>query len=182
MENSYTLDAFGHIVDVTGDWDDFAQRNHAHDASGNQILGKKLWNFVSGADTVSYLNAIFFFTRRTGKEFAMNCRCDGPNVARLMKMRVIPGANSLLMVKHQLLACGPHKFDPELSAMRHRFATARCSMCAKIEVGGEWIDPFAKISDQDASIDHKVCPECRRKTRVALGIDTVKQDPHARRA
>ena len=52
-ETKYYLNPQGQIVDVGGDWDKFAWKGQAFEATADFVIGKYLADFIEGFETVS---------------------------------------------------------------------------------------------------------------------------------
>lgn len=166
--NFYVLDAHNRIIEVGGCWNEFAVSNDGASATSARVLGRSVWEFIAGTDTVAYLNAIFFQSRRTGRYFRDIYRCDSEGQFREFQMEVIPAEHGVLRVHHFLIRTGllPTADFEHLQPVSAR----RCSACCSYELQDHWVDRKNHQILLQAS-DYVVCPNCKRNTRDLLSSD-----------
>lgn len=73
----YYIESSNKIVDLSPDWDQMAVGEGAPGPPRSEIIGCSLWDFVSGHETRSYLNALFFWCRQSNRAVSLPYRCDG---------------------------------------------------------------------------------------------------------
>lgn len=103
----YQLDANDTITATDPGWDCFARSNGGAGAMAEQVVGRSLWEFISGAETIAALKAVFANARRTEIPWGMRYRCDSARQARLFQLTAVPLAESALMVRHALIRSSP---------------------------------------------------------------------------
>ncbi len=170
MDNQYTIDASGRIVSVGAKWDDHARRNDAPKAVSNAVIGRNWSEFVSGVQTRSYLNAIFFACRMDNEEFSMLCRCDAANEKKLYRFSVAPQEDETLLVTHEYMGVSDQVQREVVLSVLRRVDTTRCSICCSFLLGDNWIDPFSSPDAQYFAQGFGVCPTC--KTSALNMIET----------
>lgn len=169
MKTSYDLDRDNCIKGVGGDWNAFAQKNGGTDALADLVLGRALWEFVSGYETQNFLNDILFAVRANDEEFTTLYRCDSPERSRLLRMTARPIGNGGVRVSNKLLESNPLGTQSAIIRLDQRRCFNRCSICCRFKVGEDWIDPFASPEREYFPDSHVVCPECRAETAKKLG-------------
>ncbi|SMP13438.1 hypothetical protein [Shimia sagamensis] len=170
MQTAYILNPENQICRTEGPWDEFALQNDGAEAIEDKVVGHSIWNFTVGFEVQSFLNAVFFFVRRSGAMFETKYRCDSSDSQRLFSMAVSPIADGGVRVDHELL----RQFEPQpagkLAVLEHHRCFNRCSMCCHFKVGNEWIDPFATPEEAFFPKSHTICPSCKNSARESLGI------------
>ncbi|MEP3636184.1 MAG: hypothetical protein ABJN14_02870, partial [Paracoccaceae bacterium] len=98
----YVISSDDRIVSVSGNWDVFALDNSGPEAQAKNVVGHSLWHFVSGSETQSFLNALFFHVRRTGQPVILQYNCNSPDRFRAadMEIRLLDGQH--LEVLHDM--------------------------------------------------------------------------------
>lgn len=169
MENQYVLSPSGQIISVSADWDKHALRNGAPMAVSKYVLGRDWWEYVSGVQTRSYLNAIFFACRMDNQIFSIQCRCDAPDEKMLYRFTVRPQEDETLVVTHtHIRASEFHKSEFE-TGLQDSVETERCSVCCSFRLGENWIDPFSQPDKRYFPQSFGVCPDCRAAAMEELG-------------
>lgn len=168
MENQYVLNASDQIVSVGSGWDDFAIANNAPGTVARHVVGRRYWEFISGRETVSYLNSIFFACRMDMKPFSMLYRCDSPGEQRLFRLFIHPGQDSTLTLNHQLIHSTNHSPPEKIIDFENRYDATRCSICCSFLVGDNWIDPFTRPNSKYFAKSYAVCPKCSEATQAEL--------------
>ncbi|WP_413718660.1 hypothetical protein [Silicimonas sp. MF1-12-2] len=166
VSNFYILDKNDHVVETGGHWNEFAEANDAPGATDAAVFGRCVWDLIDGAETRSFLNAVFFWCRRERVGFESLYRCDGPDVSRLYRMIVEPHAGGFLWVGHRFVSSSLR--PSAVTVLSDRLSGARCTMCCHYKVGDQWIDPFAAPAPHDFPSSHVLCPACRANARDGL--------------
>lgn len=148
MEWWYELDAQDCLVAVDGAWDRFAVENDAPGAAAAAVVGRPLWDFVSGVETVHLLRRIIHSARVSGRAVEAPFRCDGPGLERHMHFRaeVVDGGG--VRVITQLLREVPLEAPAAAAAPAASDELLRmCSWCNRILVNdGRWIEPAEAVA------------------------------------
>jgi hypothetical protein len=174
METSYTIDPDDRLVAINGPWDTFAMENRGECAVAEKILGHRLWNFVQGFETQSYLNAIFFFCRNEKEQFETTYRCDSYGEKRLFRMNIEFHDPGVLLVSHRLVSSTQIISPDNVVPIKDWISETRCSVCCKFQINDTWIDPFAVAEVMYFPRSYVVCPECKAVARKQLGsVSTV---------
>ena len=166
MNNEYTLSPSGRILSVGEDWNSHALNSGAKGLTSEHVVGRCLWDFVSGSDTRAFLNAIFFACRMDNQRSSMICRCDTPAKAQDFRFSVDPQPDETLVVSLSGLAdLGNATSVVDLAS---RVDTTRCSMCCAFKLGENWIDPMTQPDTRYFARGLGVCPSCRETTAGRL--------------
>jgi len=104
---TYWLDRDDNIVKVGGAWDRFARENDGPDARADAVVGRPIWDFVSGDTARMWLESLLGYTRLHGKAVSRNYRCDSPEVRRFLSMNVSREDRHHLRVEHVVEAIEP---------------------------------------------------------------------------
>lgn len=172
----YALDNHDRIIDVGGNWDDFALENDGKAVLRKHILGTPVFKHVEGDISAMYLRTLLSSVRLLGHPITRRYRCDSPGTKRFMEMTLTPDADNGVMIAHRLLRSEslPARFIFTVAKGRPSFAI-RCSMCNRLKKEGEWLEPevvWSKGMWADAepkSVIYGVCDTCMTGIRSADG-------------
>jgi hypothetical protein len=165
---TYRIDRTDVIRVIGGSWLDFAESNGAQ---GLDVVGRSLWDFVSGAEVVETYRALLRQVRG-GKPASFTFRCDSPDRRRWYRMR-IDEVGETVEFRSVLLADEPRDWMPLIDAGLGRSdeLLRLCSWCARFQVG-DWVEPEVAVRRlrllERASlpqITHGMCPSCYTGTR-----------------
>lgn len=168
MKNRYILNASDQIISVGSGWDEFALQNNAPDAVAKNVIGRRYWEFVSGRETISFLNSIFFACRMDMQPFSILYRCDSADEKRLFRLVIQPGQDKALTLDHQLVHSTTYSSSKKVVDFENRFDGSRCSICSSFLVGDNWIDPFTQPDTRYFAKSYVVCPKCTEETQFEL--------------
>ena len=88
---AYAVDADHRIVAVgRRRWDRFAIENGAPELSADHVIGRNLFEFVSGSDVKQAYRDLAARVVASGEPVVVNTRCDSPGVARELRLSVAP--------------------------------------------------------------------------------------------
>ena len=171
MEWWYDLDADDRLAAVSPGWDAFALDNGTPGVLSRAVLGRSLWEFVSGVETEHLLRRIIGTVRGRGRAVEVPFRCDGPHVQRYMRFRAEPAGAGGLRITTRLLREVPT--DGEAPATTRPTGEpeeliAMCSWCNRIRLAdGTWAEVgegvarlrlFERLSMP--AITHGMCAGC----------------------
>jgi hypothetical protein len=169
MEWWYELDASDRLVAVGGEWDRFALENGAPAAAAAGVVGRPLWDFVAGFETVHLLRRIVHSARVAGRPVEAPFRCDGPGLERHMHFRAELVDGGGVRVTTRLLREVPLDASPAAEAPAPRCELLRmCSWCNRIRVDdGRWMEPAEAVAQLGLftgpgvpPITHGMCAGC----------------------
>ncbi|HEY2025400.1 MAG TPA: hypothetical protein VGG78_00240, partial [Gemmatimonadaceae bacterium] len=90
MTTHYTIDQTDRLTGVDAGWRNFALANGAPELADDGVLGRRLWEFVAGAEVRLLYQALFARVRSTGTPIEIPFRCDAPDRRRFMRLSVRP--------------------------------------------------------------------------------------------
>lgn len=165
---SYWLDVGDVIVEVSPDWENFAQENGGDGIEAKKVLGRNLLSFVHGDVTRMYVRSLVQSARMLRRPICRTYRCDSPDMRRFMEMRLTLESSGLLRWEHRTLRTEPLSRRIEFavgSAGRSRRIVVRCSICNRLKAPGGWCEPDcyeAPLPAVEATVPviYGVCPDC----------------------
>lgn len=165
---SYWLDSNNIIVEVGGQWENFACENQAYELTARRVIGRNLLDFVSGDVTRMYVDTLIRSALLQRRPLVRNYRCDSPTVRRDMEMRLSVEDSGLLRWEHRLVQAQPFNRSLAFRAanpVNTRNFLVRCSICNRLKSAGGWQEAEAvpEISNTDSaevSVIYGVCPSC----------------------
>ena len=164
MVLSYSIDADDRIIGTSDTWDAFAMQNCGAGARTNLVSGHRIWSFVSGDQTQSFLNAIFFSVRRTQQPFSTKTRCDSSETKRSCTMYVVPSGGMGLKISFKMMQTHAVKKLSKRCTLTSRSYRV-CSICNALELDGNWNHENTTALSSSTGSNFGVCPSCRKVTR-----------------
>ena len=110
----YRVDATDRINWVDSWWLAFARENGAPELTADSVIGRSLWDFVSGADTRRLFKAIHERVRSSGAPVVLPFRCDSPSLRRHMRLTISREESQQLHYGSVLLRVEPQVLLPVL--------------------------------------------------------------------
>ena len=161
----YSLTSSDLVKATSGQWDGFALDNAGAGALSAAVVGRSLWEMISGAATCRFLEKTFYDCRSTQTAIGLLYRCDSPAVERLFLMRVTPLPAGGVEVQHSLIRSRPLRLVSlcDVAHLRYR----RCSQCLACNFGGPWVEPGRFGLPHGAVAEDAVCPVCQAAAFVA---------------
>jgi hypothetical protein len=164
---TYRLDAEGTIVECGGSWDGFAIENGASRLRADHVVGRAVWDFITGTETRQLWREVFGVARARGRVF-VPFRCDSPTVRRRLEMAVEVEPGGGLSIATAVLRVEPRAPEAWLSPDGQRTVgmVTSCSWCRRFLVGDEWLEVEVAVArsglleDEMPAITHGVCPDC----------------------
>lgn len=163
--NSYTIDSEGKIVYVDLRWDLFAMENGGKvNVLKDQILGKKILDFISGDHVRMWYESIISLARISGKTIERDYRCDSPKQKRYMRMIITPIKNNFIRVDHYLLKSEDIDADIDLDFEdNYDLKITRCSACNRFYYKERWVEINELVKHLDItkiSVSDIICNRC----------------------
>lgn len=166
----YVVDRRDVLVDVDDAWLEFARENAAPDLTREAVIGRRLWDYVLGAETVHLYRLLFERVRTQDVPVIVPFRCDSPELRRFMRLVISPAAGGELQLDAVLVRSEPAPklalLDP--NAARDRRTVVMCSTCKRILVpGGDWVEPedavvrMRLVQEPAPRLEYAVCGGCR---------------------
>jgi hypothetical protein len=170
----YTLDAEDRIVSCGGAWNEFARENGGRTCLAPQVVGHKLWRFITGEPTRMFLAVVLSAARVRGAPSEHDYRCDSPTFRRQLRMRLVPEAKGSVRLEHRAVRVEPllRRVELEMSgrtAPGGKPLVVRCSMCNRLKSERGWLEPDTgefPFNGGRLGVVHSVCPECRESVRA----------------
>ena len=166
---SYRIDNRDVLVSVFNYWDRSAIRDGASELASDAILGRNLWDFVSG-DAIRHIYKKILERVRSGETLDFDFRCDAPDERRFLSIRISPAENG--EVEFETRTIRLEQRPAQDIFLRHTDFTDQlvvaCSWCKKIRTHGEvWqeIEQAVVIlelfkSEPVPQLSHGMCPDC----------------------
>lgn len=163
----FSLNNQNEIVAVGREWDQFALENNAPELVGDKVIGRLVFDFVSGHVTRQFLLAILELVRSGSQPIELEYRCDSPYERRFMKMHVslmqsgqVCLINSTMRIEKRTQECFITK-----AVHRSKNTTIRCSMCNLLKCQQEWVEPehlmaLHKHAPSEFIVVYGICKSC----------------------
>lgn len=176
-EYRYRVNHADELVAVDPWWLAFAQENSATELKEDFVLGRSLWQFISGEDTYRFYQDLHARIRETGEPVSLPFRCDSPTLQRHMQMIIRPSERREIEYSCRLVKVVPQREIQLLSGVHppSEDSLALCSCCKRGLVESEGWVGLEVISERLRSIGslssprtrHVVCSECRDAAQLA---------------
>lgn len=165
----YRLDKSDLIVDVGGAWDRMAVENGGNELCGHSVLGRSLYDFISGDVSKMFVRTIIDGVRVLRRPRTVPYRCDSPGLRRFMEMSISCEDGGGLLLEHRQLrteATG-RRFDFTVGVAPVRQMVVRCSHCNSVKFSGVWGEPERVLPEAPGKVPviYGVCPNCMDKVR-----------------
>lgn len=166
----YRVDAADTIVWVDQLWLAFANENGAPDLTEELVLGRPLWDFISGDVTRRLFSEIHRRVRLSHNPVVLPFRCDSPSLRRHLRLTIAEEQAGALIYESVLLRVEPQRYlaalDPEQP--RSDCILTMCSCCKRAllePVGWLELEDVAvrlRIFDRQEvpELRYTICPEC----------------------
>ena len=159
------------IIDwVSEGWARFAARNDAPELSADAVIGKPIWQFISGIETRELYKLLLARVRTVCVPVEFEFRCDSPTAKRFMKMVVTPDQQRVVL-STELVRLEPTIENPLLrrTVRAGRDLVKVCSWCKKLWIDDDqWEEAEVALGilgpfRQDAMpvISHGMCEPCK---------------------
>jgi hypothetical protein len=164
----YRIDRTDRIVYVDEAWNEFARQNGAEGLL-TRVLGRNLWEFVSGRELKRLYFDWFSRIRASGTSARLNFRCDAPDRERLMEIEISPRLGGVVEIRCQTIAERPR---PTLYLLtdapaRSNALLTLCSLCKRAKVNKEWLELEEAVQRLGLiegtpmpMINHGICQVC----------------------
>jgi len=177
--SEYHLDRDDRIVHVSAGFAAFATENGGEQLL-NDIVGRSIWQYVSGVHTRSLYADMFEQVRARGREVSLPFRCDSPAVRRYMTLVISPLDGRGLRIVARLDRMEQREpvrlLDPRVP--RSGPAIEGCSLCRRMVVpDAGWVSVEQAVARlrlfdeaQMPPITHGVCPACDAEFNQRLAV------------
>jgi len=175
----YELDADDRLVWVSPSWDEFAVDNDAPELAGGACLGRRLPDFVTGAEMQLLWRELLGRCRSSAGAVTVTLRCDSPRVRRDMEATLVPGDRGRVRVRVATLSAETREKQPLLdrNAERSPDLLSMCSWCKAVRVGEEWA-PLEEATERLGllrdphvpRVSHGICPGCHSQWMEDIAV------------
>lgn len=168
---AYKIDSFDRIIDVSKNWNKFANDNHAARSSFYpEIINKSLWNFIADKETINLYQMAVEKVRSSNKIVNIPIRCDSPELKRFIEISIKPLPDNIIEFSSKII--GIERRDPvellDFYIDRSDEFIKICSYCKQVEIAeNEWVETDKAIIELDLfgsyilpRLTHGVCPLC----------------------
>ena len=169
----WTIDRDNVITSVGGDWDAFAESNDAASLCGSSVVGRSLFDFISGEETQRIYRLLLRRVRAVDAPVIVPFRCDSPEMRRHMRLEIEPLSERAIEFRGVLVAAEPRPHLRLLArnAPRSEALLVSCSFCLRMRLpNGEWIeaeDAVVRLGlltlERTPRLAHGICPACKAK-------------------
>lgn len=181
ISTKYWIDAEDRLIKVSETWDTFAENNDGRAVVSEAVIGKRLWQFVTGDITRMWVETVINRARFLNQPIEKEYRCDSPDEKRYMQMSIVPEENEVLCVVHKLLKTEklPTKICFEGKRVAKPGYVQRCSICNRLHIDNAWreVDLAVKERYIDAPgpviVFYGVCDECVAALPRLQGVASV---------
>ena len=167
----YAIDRSDVIESVSEAWLHFAQINGAPKLTREAVIGRSLWEFMSGSDTRSFYRTLFHRVRSKQIEVDLPFRCDSPDLLRFMLLHIRPVSNTGLELSGRLVREEQRRrrvpLRNELPGDEGQ-SFVMCSLCKRVDAFGSWIEPEVAVkwfyvfeTVREAEVQHGICGQCQ---------------------
>lgn len=165
----YVVKPDGTVVEIRGIWDDFARANDAGGPAIADVVGRQLWDFVSGPATRQVYDALIDRVGKTRTGIHFTFRCDTPDVRRLMRMDVRGDGSENIRFTSRMVREEPRPAQRLLStdADRSDVTVVMCSWCKRLKHDDRWVEVEEYVEstglmeeERFPQLNHGLCPDC----------------------
>jgi hypothetical protein len=168
--STYSIDSNDRIVSVDSAWLRFARENGTPELTADSVIGRSLWDFVSGGETRYLYRLVLERVRTDGSSVVLPFRCDSPATRRYMHLKISPLHEGNLEFQAILVSEEQRSplalLDPDVP--RSERILTLCSWCKRARVReSEWVEPETAISRLDLfglpdlpQLSHGICDRC----------------------
>ncbi len=187
----YVINANDEITFVGDSWNQFSAANDGDGLTGEQILGRSLWDFIADESTRQLYQQIVTRVRQ-GNLTQFTLRCDGPSCRRLLEMRISARPEGAVEFETRTLWSQDRTPVPllALNTKRSTELLRICAWCNRINVGfgsDLWVEVEEATErlhlferDRIPELTHGICDDCMTAMTKTLATDTTADADDAR--
>jgi hypothetical protein len=166
------------LEEVSSAWLEFARENDAGHLTREALIGRSIWDFITGAEAKHLYELVFRRVRDHGISVVIPFRCDSPSVRRYMELDVRPAGQGGIELTGRLIRSEErepvHLLDPTV-ARTDDFVTV-CSWCKQVrQLDERWVEVEEAIvamgvfsAPQLPQLTHGICPACDARARMEI--------------
>lgn len=176
----YRIDAEDRVIRVNEAWREFAEANEGDDVVAEKVIGRSLWDFVSG-EGIAELYWQMIQRARAGHPVEFTYRCDAPEWRRLFRMTVRAHEHGEVEFRSVLEWEEPRPKVRLLDChqVRDERWTRVCSWCQQVAMADDtWVPVEEAVARLDLlaaesmpKLTHGICPTCRAGMMTKLQAD-----------
>jgi hypothetical protein len=178
----YTVDARDVITSVSASWLAFARENGAPELTEAAVVGRLLWDFIDGAQTIQLYQAVLRRVRAAVLRIVLPFRCDSPNLRRHMRLEISCKDAGSIQFDGILERIEPTSalrlLEPRV--VRSQDSVSLCSVCKRILVAtSDWLEiedaaARQRLFDREEvpQVQNLVCPRCLDEVDALLSPGT----------
>jgi len=161
---AYWVDGNDIIIKTSLNWDIFADANNGVGNKTEEIVNRYIWDFIIDDKTRRWLSGFFKRVREDKKPVIIPYRCDTPALKRYMQMTISVESEDILMVKHRVIKTVPMQKPVHFRASISEKSIKRCSVCNRILIDNDWLEPEKSMIGEYVSVRYGVCEQCESLT------------------
>jgi len=177
MTLRYTVDPANRIVAIDGPWDEFAEAGGAPDLTRRSVLGRPLFDYLSGPEAEE-LVGLLLERVRLGAQVRMSFRCDSPSLRRFMRLEMRGMADGNVAcestVEREQARPPQPLLDPTMA--RSDDLLIVCGWCKKVKLAEDrWVEVEEAVgvlafSEMEAlpRLSHGICDPCAEAIRQSV--------------
>ncbi len=167
----YKINEYDKIIEVSQNWNEFAQSNLAAPSCFYpELINKSLWDFIADKETAHLYQLAVEKVRKSKNIVNIPIRCDSPETKRFLEITIKPLPEDHIEFSSKIIRIESR--DPvqllDFYVDRSDEFVKICSYCKQIELSeDEWIEADRAIIELDLfgsyilpRLTHGVCPMC----------------------
>lgn len=176
----YRVDAAGIIVAVNEEWDRFAAENDAPELLGSRVIGRRMSDFISGADTQLVFELLKDMATQV-RPISIPFRCDDPGSRRTMEMSVTAVPGGEVEFRTRIVGLESRRAIRLIDRQARRDKTRMVSLCAwcnRGKLNGAWMELEELVHELQLfdghpvpEIAHGMCDDCQRTLKEQWGAN-----------
>jgi hypothetical protein len=171
--SEYHIDIEDRLIFIDDNWYAFARANQAPYLADAQILGKSLWDFITGNEVQNLYNLMLKKVRLSGEPVQVLYRCDAPHLRRFLQLKMMSADQGAVRFHNWLVreeVRPPVQLFDVLPKRSQEFVTV-CSWCKQIKLAeAEWVEVEEAVerlglfeSAELPQLSHGICPGCLQR-------------------
>ena len=167
---TYTLNSSDIIMSVGGDWNQFARDNDADDMVAEHVVGRSLFDFVTGGEVVQMYHSLFRKARTQQRPLSFTFRCDAPDCRRRMSFNIDPLPDNGLRITTEAIEEQERHAQRLLNRNERRSNeyVVVCAICSDVSTAEkQWVSMEEESTRQGwlesefvPQLSHSYCPDC----------------------
>jgi hypothetical protein len=169
----YAVDDHDRIVAVNEAWDRFAKLTDSPGVLATAVLQSSLWDHVSDTTLRHLWRLLLAKVRQTREAIELSCRCDGPDVARDLRLDISSTDGATVVIRSAVVGERPR--EPLSVTAAADWHLTMCSWCNSIRIDVEWIELEAAVArlhllpgPHHPQLTHGLCESCDRSLRASI--------------